>query len=570
MVPALNWAGTNQSDFVAWADESNGREHRRSCRTDSTNGQGRQLADNNWSSVTRRAGSSKLGSKMFKRIIKTLAALVAGHGIQTVTQLLMPPAFIAAYGVKGYGEWLVLSAAVGYLNTLDFGLQTYVLNELTALYHRNETEQFRRVQSVGLLLSLMFVGGGMLLACTAFVLPVGELLKISGSRTVLSWTVFCLAVQVVAGIPLGQILGVYRTFGRAHRGVMWANLYRILLLAVTIGLALLRVAFWVLAAGQVLLIVATLIGVIIDLSLTNPKVRPSLDYWEGRLAMSTLKPSGFFGLFMLNNFLVYQAPLLLLQRFQSTEVVVVFSVARTLFSFVRQGVGLIQLSIAPEITRLHGQGDKGKLVRLYVLIEGLVMTLLLTVNAGLLLFAPTLLTLWLKRPNLFNIRVFVLVMLVSIVSSVKEYKVYFQITTNTHVQTGVMTFFSYALMILLSVPVIRWFGVLGFVVEWLCVELLQTSFLHYYNSQFFERREEISLQPALRLGLALIGLLLFVSFGWSYFESQNYFLRGLVVVLAMLLLTCASYFLFGSRELLQECRAQFLRLRKQEPREVLA
>src|SRR5271165_5531746 len=115
---------------------------------------------------------------MFKRILKNLGALAAGHGIQTLTQLLIPPAFIAAYGVRGYGEWLVLSAAVGYLGTLDFGLQTYVLNELTALYHRKELDQFHRVQSVGLRLVLCFVAGGALLAAGAFLLPLAEILKI--------------------------------------------------------------------------------------------------------------------------------------------------------------------------------------------------------------------------------------------------------------------------------------------------------------------------------------------------------------------------------------------------------
>src|SRR5215510_16354777 len=111
---------------------------------------------------------------MFKRILKTLSALAAGHGIQTLTQLLVPPAFIAAYGVKGYGEWLVLSAAVGYLGSLDFGLQTYVLNELTALYHRNEMEQFRRVQSVSLWLTLFFFLAGIVLVTGAFFLPLAQ------------------------------------------------------------------------------------------------------------------------------------------------------------------------------------------------------------------------------------------------------------------------------------------------------------------------------------------------------------------------------------------------------------
>src|SRR5215475_10373608 len=117
---------------------------------------------------------------MFKRVLKTVLALAAGHGIQTFSQLLIPPAFIAAYGVQGYGEWLVLAAAVGYLSTLDFGLQTYVLNELTALYHRNEMEQFHKVQSVGLWLMLMFIGAGLGLAACAFVVPLTSILRVSG------------------------------------------------------------------------------------------------------------------------------------------------------------------------------------------------------------------------------------------------------------------------------------------------------------------------------------------------------------------------------------------------------
>src|SRR5215475_279017 len=125
---------------------------------------------------------------MFKRVLKTVLALAAGHGIQTLSQLLIPPAFIAAYGVQGYGEWLVLSAAVGYLSTLDFGLQTYVLNELTALYHRNEMERFHKVQSVGLWLMLIFVSAGIILAASAFILPLSGILRISDSQHALSWT----------------------------------------------------------------------------------------------------------------------------------------------------------------------------------------------------------------------------------------------------------------------------------------------------------------------------------------------------------------------------------------------
>jgi O-antigen/teichoic acid export membrane protein len=406
---------------------------------------------------------------------------------------------------------------------------------------------------------LLFVGMGLILAGCAFVVPLSGILRVSGSQRALAWTVFWLALQVLATIPLGQIIGIYRTFGQAHRGVMWGNLYRIMLLAVTIGLAALQAPFWLIAAGQMLSVLAILVSVVLFLRWSKPEVSPRLDYWDPTLARQILKPSAFFGLFMINNFLVYQAPVLLLQRFVGAQAVVVFSVARTLFSFVRQGVGLVQQSIAPEVTRLYGLGDKERLIRLYVLFERVILTAVLIVNVGSLLLAPTLLALWLKRPELFQLSVFIGVMTISIVSSLKEYKIYFQYTTNNHVKTGLTTFLTYISMILASVPLITRFGLQGFLAVWLFVELVQTCLLHFYNTRFFAGRREISLQPSLRMGLVLIVVLIFAAFAQSLLESRSYWLRGAIVVLAVTSLAGVSYFLFGFREVMEAGKAQLLK-----------
>jgi O-antigen/teichoic acid export membrane protein len=499
---------------------------------------------------------------MFKRILKTVTALGAGHGVQTLTQLLTPPVFIGAYGVTGYGEWLVLSAAVGYLSTLDFGLQTYVLNELTALYHRQEMEQFHRVQSVGLILMLCFVGAGALAALGALLVPVASLLKMAAVHGNPAWTIFWLALQVLVSIPLGQLFGIYRTFGQTHRGVMWGNFHRLSLLALTVSLAFLKVPFWVIAFGQFLASVLFVLALLIWLKHNQPEVCPRLDYWNKTLAGQILKPSAFFGFFILNNFLVYQAPVLLLQRFLGPEVVVAFSVARMLFSFVRQGAALAQQAIYPEVTRLNGIGEKTKLARLYVLFEAVMLTTVLIINSGLLLLSPTLLWLWLKRPQLFDLRVFIPVMLVSIFSSVKEYKLYFQYATNNHAQTGLMTFLSYAVMILASIPAIPRFGVTGFLGLWLAVELLQIGFVHYCNTRLFAaQRPEISLQPAFRLGLVLAMVVALMVSAHSFLQTRNYLWQGLAAFLVMSLLAGVSYFAFDIRLLIQEGKGQLAKVR---------
>jgi O-antigen/teichoic acid export membrane protein len=499
---------------------------------------------------------------MLKRILKTLLALGAGHGVQTLTQLLLPPAFLAIYGVQGYGEWLALSAAVGYLTTLDFGLQTYVLNHLTTLYHRAELDEFHRVQSVGLCLTLGFVALGALFALLAFVVPIGHWLRVSGSPSAASWTVYWLSLQVLAAILMGQVFGIYRTFGQTHRGVMWGNAYRGLLLVATLILAWLRAAFWLIALAQFLVAAGVLLAAFRWLRHSQPDLHPRLNYWRTDLAWQILKPSAFFGLFMLNNFLLYQSPLLFLQRFLGAQTVVVFSVARTLFSFVRQGVALLEQAAAPEITRLHGLGDHDRLVRVYVSFESVLFSGVLVVNTGLLLLTPTVLALWLKRPELFDFWVFVLVMLASILASVKEYKLYFQCATNNHIQTGLATFWTYSLMVLVSIPSIHWAGINGFLLAWICAEAIQVLLIHSYNREFFAGRSEISLQAALRGGLALGVLVFLIAAGRPLLQSLGYWLQSLLATLAVLLLTGLSYFLFGLKALVRECTSRFAHLWK--------
>ena len=56
------------------------------------------------------------------RISKLFAAQNATQVVSLLTQLLLPPIFLHSYGVALYGEWLALSATVGYLSTINYGL----------------------------------------------------------------------------------------------------------------------------------------------------------------------------------------------------------------------------------------------------------------------------------------------------------------------------------------------------------------------------------------------------------------------------------------------------------------
>src|SRR5262245_12599677 len=97
------------------------------------------------SSLSAKSLLDELLPRMFQRVFKSIAALGIGQVLHILSQLAMPPVFIAAYGVDGFALWLLLTAAISHLNTLDFGLQTYLVNELTLLYHGGKRERFHQV-----------------------------------------------------------------------------------------------------------------------------------------------------------------------------------------------------------------------------------------------------------------------------------------------------------------------------------------------------------------------------------------------------------------------------------------
>lgn len=88
------------------------------------------------------------------RIFKSGGALMSAQGVNVITQFLLPPIFLRRYGVAGYGEWLTLTAALGYLGTPNFGLQTFTNNQVAICYNRGELEEAKALQATAMLLLL--------------------------------------------------------------------------------------------------------------------------------------------------------------------------------------------------------------------------------------------------------------------------------------------------------------------------------------------------------------------------------------------------------------------------------
>jgi hypothetical protein len=175
-----------------------------------------------------------------------------------------------------------------------------------------------------------------------------------------------------------------------------------------------------------------------------------------------------------------------------------------------------------------------------------------------------LLSVWLKKPELFSLSAFTLMSIVSVLMSVKEYKQNFQYATNNHTTAAILASLTYVVMMAISVPAVQFFGLTGFMFTWICAELVQIVGFHLLNIALLDVPEPISPYPVAKLAASLVPALLLATL---LLQDAVYDNPGLQIVSAaglMLILAVASYFIFNLSEVRRELT--LYRVRKESVR----
>ncbi|HEX4019578.1 MAG TPA: hypothetical protein VHX63_00400 [Acidobacteriaceae bacterium] len=491
------------------------------------------------------------------RILKVMAALLTSNVVNLVTKLLLPPIFLFRYGTTLYGEWIALSGAVAYLSTLNFGIQTYVTQDLTVRYQRNDLERYHLQQSTSLRLLLGILGTAAVVALVLFALPVKNLLRLTIAQPVAALALYFLALQVLLGVLFGYFTGMYMVLSRAHTGVLWTNGLRLSMVLFTSFGAWMRWSFPTLAAMQLSVYALGTLLILLHIRRIAPEIFPQVNLWDRSAVRSILKPSGYFGLISMSTFLSYEMPVLILQREAGPFVVVAFTVMRTIFSMCRQLLNAPTQAMAPEITRLFGRQEWKELTRVYNYSERLIFSLIPTVNLGVLIISPVLVVLWLHKPGLFAVLPYILMAAISMTLCTKEHKFQFQFSTNTHESLARIMFFSYIALIALAIPMVHWYGMEGLLLTWLAVELYQVIRIIRLNQDLFAHTGEHTLSYVYRLaGLCLVGL---AGAGMllRHTSTDSYWMQCAAGVGTSAILAIVAFFLFDMRTIIQKLSTFF-------------
>lgn len=439
------------------------------------------------------------------RFVKTGASLMSGQGILVLTQLLLPPLFIRRYGVPVYGEWIVLSSAAQYLGTLNFGLHNFANNHVAIAYNRGDMDEVNVIQATAFSIVLGMAAIVAALASCLFLMPVSSLLHLTLPSTAAAATMYFLGLQLLVRMIFGFLQNAFLVTGELHRGNNWLNLLSIVTLAGTVALVVLHSAFVWIAAAQALTTTVFAFFVGVDLYLNARVAFPKLQYTQRSRVMDILRPSGYFGMLFSVSFLVYQLPVVILQRLLGPTDVVIFSITRTIYSMSRQALTSISTALGPEITELFGRGNWGSLLRLYDLSERGVFALVPVVTLATFLATPSLMAVWIHKPELFQFNVCIYMALISAAAGIKEHKYQFQISINRHAEMARFLFFTYIGMVILMIPAVMSIGITGFLALWLVTEVVQIVYIVKLNQRLFKDHSTLEVAPLYRIGAVLAG-----------------------------------------------------------------
>jgi len=488
-----------------------------------------------------------------------IGAVVAGMGITLIAQLLLPPVFIHYYGVSRYGEWLVLSAALSYLSTLNFGLTSYASNELTMLRKRGEMERYRELQGSTLALLLGMIGIGLAISSAVFLLPLAKLLHLSivtPSEALLA--AFFLGLQAMVNILAIYYINLFMVVEEAHRGRAWDNARRLGATLICVPLAMVGAPFSAMAFGQFAAALVTTLPTIYDLKRRMGGLPLGLQGANWKTAKASLAPSGMFAMIFAQHFLVFQAPMIMLQWILGPASVVLFSISRTILSTARLVLATISTSIAPEITFSFADRDMKRLLNIFHYSEKVVFAGIPIANLGAFLLSPILLQVWLHKPGLFDPLTYALMALVSGAMSMREHKQFFQFSTNTHKRLSMIVFFGNILMIAIGIPFTQRFGITGFMWIWLISEVAQMGLLYGENRKLFHNDPSINLMPVLKLALVMLVSLPICIGAVEYAQQRSLWIVGSVALGGMLLLVGESYFVFQLRAVWDQLRVRMV------------
>ncbi len=331
-------------------------------------------------------------TNLSRRFAGAFIGNAAGRFLRIAEQFLLVPLYIAAWGLDGYGAWILLMSGASFVALANGGIGYAAAADIVIAHARDDRATVARVLRTALTLITCAIGLGLFLVI-AFVLvfdlsqpaPIGM-----DARAI----VVLLAVSVLVAFyvePLAGVLGAIRGAGLPMQ--VQAGVKAVELLAV--GAALICGLSPLVVAALLTTSAVTNVAVHVWLVRRFAASLPLIGGLDREVVSRNWRSAlGFFGLFFAMNVVNLQTPRLIVGLFAGPAALSAFTVLATYTRTARSFAAMIAQSLQVEVGRMAGAGQFEALRGLAraTLRRSLAASMILI--GGALIVAPWFIPLW--------------------------------------------------------------------------------------------------------------------------------------------------------------------------------
>jgi O-antigen/teichoic acid export membrane protein len=352
---------------------------------------------------------------VIRRVLPAANAIFLGHLIVRLGSLILVPLFLRYWSPISYGEYLALFAAVGYLASLDIGMQWAAVNRLTQAYARTDLEEYRTVQHSSLFFYLVLAAGvTLLVAGLMWLVPIPHWIGLRETKPVTATLVIILlAAYVTWSMPMRLLTATYQTMGNMARSQWLANGQQILIVLLSAFALVLGGGMLAIASLQILTVGFISLFVLLDVRRRFPALLPGIAEAKLSVLKDLACPSLLFALLLVGNLIAYQGSILLVSAALGGLAVAVLSVTKAMIDVVRQGLYSINLALCPDFARMEALGEFEKLRTVHRITVAAVAAVTLAVAASAWYEGALIITVWTRgriEPDVTLLRLFLILM----------------------------------------------------------------------------------------------------------------------------------------------------------------
>jgi O-antigen/teichoic acid export membrane protein len=330
------------------------------------------------------------------RLARSIAALFVNSSVAVVGQLALVPIALFYWGSAQYGEWLILTGLVSLLKFADLGLQTLVVNRLCESFALGKRDEMSRTLQSGVGLQSAVAVVLLAIACLTPILaqPTGLFSVGSNGGIELASILLFLSLEVLIGIPMGTVAGLYRATGRLPRAAAIGTFQQLMLVVASALLIGAQATFLTLAMARACIAVFVSTFILIDLVRLYPWIRPRR--WIGSFGEATaMVPSGvLFVLIPLSETICNQSLLMISLTSLGSDAVSQLATHRTAVNAAVMMGTVMATAVWPELTALNALREQAQLRQLHHTLLRLNLWSLAAVTVGMLPILPLIYPSW--------------------------------------------------------------------------------------------------------------------------------------------------------------------------------